>query len=93
MPEEFWPWINEVGYDLLEQHAEISGRAYREYNSIVVNLDQGWIRKDFAAKAVESDCKALLFLLLDGRDIAELVWKQIKPSGERSMKYISEDGA
>lgn len=93
IPEEFWPWVNNVAYHLLEMHAEVSGAAYREFSEIKSRLVHGWDRKAFAAEAVMSEYRPYLFMLLDGRDIAEPVWKTIKPSGEDSMKYTSEDVA
>jgi hypothetical protein len=40
---------------------------------------------------VRSKFKSYLFLILDGRDIKDAVWKTLKPSAERSMVTISED--
>jgi RNA ligase len=93
VPEEFWPWIQEVGDELLNLHGSIVAAAYREYMEVLRELPDGWTRKDFALKAKDSEHKALLFLMLDHRDFSSLIWKNIKPSGERSMKYISEDVA
>lgn len=93
VPEEFWPWIQEVGDELLNLHGSIVATAYREYMEVLRELPDGWTRKDFALKAKDSEHKALLFLMLDDRDFSSLIWKNIKPSGERSMKYISEDVA
>jgi RNA ligase len=93
VPEEFWTWITDVGNELYEELHRISTAAYDEYNAIKGQLDHGWTRKDFALKAKDSEHKSLLFLLLDGRDVQPLIWKNIKPSGEDSMKYISEDVA
>jgi RNA ligase len=93
IPEEFWGWVNTVGYELLEEHARIMSAAFFDYESIKARLSHGWDRKAFAAEAVLSPYKAYLFQLLDGRDIAPLIWKNIKPSGQDSMKYISEDVA
>lgn len=93
VPEEFWPWIAEVGDELQTKAAEIMDGAYTDYAQIKNNLTHGWQRRDFAADAVESEYRPYLFMLLDGRDIRSAIWKSVKPSGERSMKYISEDVA
>jgi RNA ligase len=93
VPEEFWPWIEEVGDELQTKGSEIMSAAFFDYEHIKNRLPYGWTRKDFAAEAVLSPHKALLFQLLDGKDIRPLIWKNLKPSGERSMKYISEDVA
>ena len=91
---EFWPWIEEVGDEPANgQGSEIMTAAFAEYEQIKQSLPHGWARKDFAVEAVKSPYKASLFQLLDGKDIRPLIWKQLKPSGERSMKYISEDVA
>jgi RNA ligase len=93
VPEEFHPWIADVGNELQSHGSEIMTAAFADYESVKAQLDKGWTRKDFALAAVRSEYKPLLFLLLDGRDIRQPIWKSIKPSGERSMKYISEDVA
>jgi RNA ligase len=93
VPEEFWPWIAEVGDRLQTHGSEIMTAAFADFESIKARLPQGWDRKAFAAEAVKSDYKAYLFMLLDGRDIRQAIWKSIKPSGAISMKTISEDVA
>lgn len=93
IPEEFWPWVEEVAAELLEAHQLIAEEAYADYEFIKNKLPEGWTRKDFALMAVESEYKAYLFQLLDGKSIMDAIWKNVKPSGERSMKYISEDVA
>lgn len=93
IPEEFHPWVEEVADELMEAHQLIAEEAYADYEFIKNKLPEGWTRKDFALMAVESEYKAYLFQLLDGKSIVDAIWKNIKPSGERSMKYISEDVA
>jgi RNA ligase len=93
VPEEFWPWIAEVGDRLQTHGSEIMTAAFADFESIKARLPQGWDRKAFAEEAVKSEYKAYMFMLLDGRDIRQAIWKSIKPSGAVSMKTISEDVA
>lgn len=93
IPEEFWPWVADIGNGLDAQCSNIMGGAYADYNRIKDVLVNGWTRKDFAAEAVKSEYRALLFMLLDGRNIQPAIWKQIRPAGEITMKHISEDEA
>lgn len=93
VPEEFWPWIAEVGTELQLAGSDIMSDAMDDYNMVIRNLPHGWTRKDFAEAVVLFEYKAYLFQLLDGKDIRPVIWKNIKPSGQRSMKYVSEDVA
>jgi hypothetical protein len=48
-------------------------------------------RKRFAARAVCSPLKALLFALLDGKDIDATAWKMVRPEHAKPFTNVSED--
>jgi RNA ligase len=99
VPEEFWPWIYEVANELSIEQQELFAAAVDSHYGILKQLqaeghtESNYERKDYAAHAVKSPHKAWLFMLLDGRDPLPAIWKTIKPSGERKLKYLSEDTA
>lgn len=52
-------------------------------------------RKDFALaiKDNPSWVKACLFKVLDGREIEDLTWKQLKPSGDKTPNSAEKEAA
>jgi RNA ligase len=93
IPEEFWPWVREVGGELIAEKNRIIDDATAEHERILAALPGGWTRKDYAAAAVQSPLRAWLFNLLDGRDPSAGIWRTLKPSGERTLVAYSEDTA
>lgn len=93
IPEEFWPWVREVGGELIREKNRVIDEATAEHERILAALPEGWTRKDYAAAAVQSPLRAWLFNLLDGRDPGPGIWRTLKPSGERTLVAYSEDTA
>jgi len=93
LPEEFWPWIRTTAFNLYAEYDHINIDARIEFALIKDELGADFTRKDFALRAQQSSCRALLFLLLDGRDIFEPIWRSIKPAGNRTMVASGEDVA
>lgn len=93
IPEEFWPWVREVGGELVREKNRVIDEATAEHERILAALPEGWTRKDYAMEAQKSPHRAWLFNLLDGRDPSAGVWKTLRPSGERTLVAYSEDTA
>lgn len=93
LPEEFWPWVREVGGELIREKNRIMDEATAEHERLIASLPDGWTRKDYALEAGKSPLRAWLFLLLDGRDPSAKIWRTLRPSGERSLVAYSEDTA
>ena len=84
LPDEFHQWATTVGTQLLQQHARIVDDAETTYRTITEYvLPADWDRKDFALEAAKHKHRPALFSLLDGRDINEWVWKQIRPTSQK----------
>jgi RNA ligase len=93
IPEEFWPWVREVGSELIREKNRIIDEAIAEHARVVADLPDGWTRKDYAMAVAQSPLRPWLFNLLDDRDPSEKIWRTLRPSGERSMTNYSEDTA
>lgn len=93
IPEEFWPWVREVGGELVREKNRVIDDATAEHERILASLPDGWTRKDYAAAAIRSPLRAWLFNLLDDRDPSAGIWRTLKPSGERTLVAYSEDTA
>lgn len=93
IPEEFWPWVREVGGELIREKNRIIDEATAEHERLLGALPEGWTRRDYAMEAQKSPHRAWLFNLLDERDPSAGIWRTLKPSGERTLVAYSEDTA
>ena len=91
-PDEFHVWLRGVIEDLNVEFDTIKLSAFLESTLILKDLPDDYTRKDFALKAKDSKYSALLFLMLDGREIDSKIWAMIKPSGTpRTVRTVNSD--
>lgn len=94
VPEEFWGWVDTVAGGLLDRYSAVRCDARRAYLDTIerVGTDD---RKAFALDVTthSHDWAPYAFALLDGRDIAPMVWKAIRPAGFNPMRHFGEDVA
>jgi RNA ligase len=76
VPDELYQWVQRVKADLENQYAAI------EADCLSVFKDLG-DRKATAAYFQTQPQAKVLFLMLDGRDYSQVIWRQIKPGFER----------
>ena len=93
VPDEFYDWVTTTAQSLRLQHRTLCDRARITFDQIVRELPAGFDRKAFAERAVRNPDRALLFLLLDGKDIGPSVWKLLRPDHARPFHYVAEDVA
>lgn len=91
VPDEFYTWVHQVVDELHAAYDKINDQAHAEYTEILNKLDHTpgvhVTRKDFAALALQSEYKDLLFSLLDGKSLGPSIWKRIKP--EYSKPFVN----
>lgn len=90
-PDEFHVWMKSVISDLTAQFDDIKTKAYEAYGDIVDELGKEYTRKDFAEKANQTKYSKYLFLIFDGHNIDEQVWRSIKPVGGVTYRIIDSD--
>ena len=90
-PDEFHVWMKSVISDLTVQFDDIKTKAYEAYGDIVDELSKEYTRKDFAEKANKTEYSKYLFLIFDGHNIDEQVWRSIKPVGGVTYRIIDSD--
>jgi len=78
VPDEFYDMVHSVVEDLKGQYAAIEKEAVYDYRGISKISD----RKQFALRAQDSKYKAILFMMLDGKDYSKAIWKIIEPRGD-----------
>lgn len=93
LPDEFHAWVQRVAADLIEKRDRICSEARREFTSILHEVYDPWDRKAFAQRATGSPNRAYLFMLYDGKDIQDSIWKTLRPVGGKTVTTISEDVA
>lgn len=84
LPDEFQDWARGEVW-IMEQDVQfLLGNIEAKYHHVVDELnheygDNAWTRGDFAQKVRDYEFKSYLFLLLDGKDIEPVVWRNNKP--------------
>lgn len=93
LPDELHDWVKNLAADLCQRMATILIEARQEHARVKAGLPVDWTRKDYAAIAGRSPNRAWLFMLLDGKDPSEKIWRTLRPSGEDRPLNITEDVA
>lgn len=78
VPDEFANWVSNVVNRLRDHVENYVATARAEFANIGYISD----RKAFAAAAMQSERRAALFRLYDGRGIEDLAWKSCRPRGD-----------
>jgi RNA ligase len=79
LPDEFHAWASDVAAGLTARVDALVAEVEREYAETVTALPEGWTRKDFALAVARQPRRGCLFLRLDDRDYAPLLWQQVRP--------------
>lgn len=88
LPDEFHQFVKDVGQLMLDQFRHINYVVDKTYNALVESLPEGFTRRDFAMKANGVDFyRSHMFMMLDGKPVDELVWKQIRPEAKKEDGY------
>lgn len=89
LPDEFHQWATSIADQLTQQHEFLIDGARAEHKAILSGLPIGWIRKEYATEANNHpEFRPALFSLLDGKDITEWAWKQIRPSAIKEAAIV-----
>ncbi len=88
LPDEFHQFVKDVGGELLRKFRDMEILAWDNYNAIIETLPKDFTRRDFAMEANKVDYfRSHMFMLLDGKSIDELIWKQLKPEAKKEDGY------
>lgn len=81
VPDEFHKWAMDIAEELNKSFDGYVGAAHEVHKSILESLPENFERKEYAHFAAAFPIsRPALFQLLDGRDITEWAWKQIRPT-------------
>ncbi|MEV7952993.1 RNA ligase [Streptomyces sp. NPDC088141] len=93
LPDEFHDWVKDVAADLIRQGNTILTEARAEHQRITKTLPEGWTRKEYAVLASRSPMRAWLFMLLDGRDPSDKIWRTLRPEADVRPVNTTEDNS
>jgi RNA ligase len=93
LPDEFHDWVKDVAADLTGQRDAILTEARAEHERIRESLPEGWTRKEYAVLASRSSMRAWLFMLLDGRDPSDKIWRTLRPEADVRPVNTTEDNS
>jgi RNA ligase len=91
VPDEWYGWLQTTVADLRARYAEIEQAVQAEFARVraEVGLTD---RKAFALAVQKSQYRQLLFLLLDGRDYRQQLWRLLKPPYSAPFRAAGDDG-
>jgi len=90
VPDEWYAWLQATVAELRERYAEVERAVQEEFAR--VRADVGLAdRKAFALAVQQSRYRQLLFLLLDGRDYRQQLWRLLKPAYVAPFRQAGED--
>ncbi len=88
VPDEFYAWVKRTRNDLLQQFKTIEIQSM----AIAEQVKSLPTRKEQAMIVVKEQYRGIIFLMLDGKDYHEAIWKLLYPAAERPFK-IDEEAA
>ena len=79
VPDEFMNWVNQTAGELRDGYAQVDGEVRRTFERIKSSLGDA-PRKAYAEQFKHQPAlMGILFLMLDGHDYSETIWKQLRP--------------
>lgn len=85
VPDEFYEWLKKTIKMLQNNFNEIERLALKEFIRIY-HINQIINRKEFAAEAVKTNYRSILFRLYDRRPYDEIIWKEVRPVFTKPFK-------
>jgi T4 RnlA family RNA ligase len=79
VPDEFYNWVKDTKLDLETKYREIETECQQAFKDL-------GDRRQTAMYFQTQKYPGVLFLMLDGRDYSQVIWKLIKPSYERPFQ-------
>lgn len=88
VPDEFYAWVKYTADSLLAAYEAIESECRNMYESAVkISMsDPESPRRGFARAVMGFRYAAVCFLMLDGHDYSEYMWKQVRPAYERPFR-------
>jgi RNA ligase len=85
VPDEFYNWLMRVSTALKSAYNEIEREALKEFVRIY-HINEVSERKYFAAEALKSEYRSILFKLYDKKPYEEIIWKMVRPEYSKPFR-------
>lgn len=85
VPDEFYNWLKRTTDALQTAYNNVEKEALKEFVRIYY-VNEIANRKSFAAEAMKSEYRSILFKLYDKKPYDEIIWKMIKPDYSKPFK-------
>lgn len=82
VPDEFYQWVKDTKLKLELQYSDIEAQSLQTLD----NIKSLPTRKDQALAVKDFKYKGIVFALLDGKPVDELIWKLLRPKHELPFK-------
>lgn len=85
VPDEFYDWLKKVTASLQTAFNEVERKSLKEFLRIyyINNIIE---RKDFAAEALKTEYRSILFKMYDKRPYDEIIWKMVRPTYSKPFR-------
>ena len=91
VPDEWYGWLQATVADLRARYGEIERTVQEEFLRVQAEVGRT-DRKAFALAVQHIPYRQLLFLLLDGRDYRQQLWRLLKPPYSAPFREAGDDG-
>jgi T4 RnlA family RNA ligase len=91
VPDEFYNWVKDTKVELEAKYQAIETECLRAFKEFRDGLDGEVERKEWAIYFQKQQYPGVLFLMLDRRDYAQVIWKLIKPDYQRPFRSDPEE--
>ena len=83
VPDEFHKWVTNKINELENNFKQIEEQAIRDYNTVMLSDD-----RKIVAEFINNFCdnSPILFMMLDGKDYSEYIYKLIRPKAQKPFK-------
>jgi RNA ligase len=82
VPDEFYKWVKSKVSEFKMRHQLILTECIQIYRCKPIHKT----RKEFAYWAKKQEYTHILFLMFDGRDTSDIIWKMLEPEHEKPFK-------
>lgn len=91
LPDEYHKTVKDWYHGLTQQYKDLQAEVEADFDTILTELGAEFTKKDFALKAVIYKHSAMLFSLLNKKDIHEAICKVIKPVASKALMFTGEE--
>lgn len=86
VPDEFYQWFSDTVDKLKKDYRDVEQVAKADFLAAGFHLSKDATRKEWAEEIKKGMYPSLGFALLDNKDYSQIIWKMVKPRGDKTFK-------